>query len=219
MEYSDFSIPVEKAGMYCMELPVVCMPVYRDLVKEMAEQIEDERIRDVFYSLSLGESMQIISKRTRIPFKNLIYMYKKGSCLVRSGWRPSSEWKRELHRTYVKCRNYESLLSLPQDITGQNFRNVLIFVRAQDIPAECVDLLDTPLGKFGINFRILRALRKYNIYQLEDLLRFIKYNGFDSLYKIPGMGNKSVEQIYEKLKEKDILEDKDTCVLFRYLFI
>jgi len=219
MEYSDVSIIIEKAGMYCMELPVVSMPVYKSIVKEMAEQIEDERIREVFYSLSLGESMQIISKRTGISINNLIYMYKKGSHLVRSGWKSSSEWKEELHRIYVKCRNYESLLSLPQDISRRNFRNIVIFAKEQDIPVECVKLLDTPLGKLDLNFRILRALRKYNIYQLEDLLRFIKYNGFDSLYKIPGMGNKSVEQIYEKLKEKDIFEDKDTCGLFRYLFI
>lgn len=33
------------------------------------------------------------------------------------------------------------------------------------------------------------------------------------------MGVKSSEQLYEKLKDKNILEDKDTCVLFRYLFV
>ena len=63
------------------------------------------------------------------------------------------------------------------------------------------------------------AFRKYNIYQLEDLLRFIKYNGFEALYQMPGIGTKSIEQLYEKLKDKKILVDQDTCFLFPYLFV
>lgn len=77
-----------------------------------------------------------------------------------------------------------------------------------------MDILITPLSKLDINFRVLRALRKYNIYQLEDLLRFIKYNGFDALYQMPSVGTKSIEQLYEKLKDKKILEDQDTCFYF-----
>lgn len=40
-----------------------------------------------------------------------------------------------------------------------------------------------------------------------------------ALCRIPGMGMKSVEQLYKKLKERNILEDKETCILFRYLFV
>ena len=76
-----------------------------------------------------------------------------------------------------------------------------------------MDLLTIPLEKLDICLRTLRSLRKNNIYLLEDLLRFIKLNGFDSLAKLPGMGIKSVEQLYEKLKEKKILESKETCGL------
>ena len=91
--------------------------------------------------------------------------------------------------------------------------------KEQDIPTEYVDLLSTPLSKLDINSRTLRAFRKYNIYQLEDLLRFIKYNGFEALYQMPGIGTKSIEQLYEKLKDKKILVDQDTCFLFPYLFV
>ena len=54
---------------------------------------------------------------------------------------------------------------------------------------------------------------------IEDLLRFIKYNGFEALYQMPGIGTKSIEQLYEKLKDKKILVDQDTCFLFPYLFV
>ena len=215
MEYSN----TDQIGLSCMKLPEVCTPVYREIVKEMAEVIKDAQIRDIFYSLSTGEDMQIISKRTGVSPRNLAYMYKKASREVCLEWKPYSEWKQKLDNAYVRCRNYESLLLNSHDISRQNFRSVIIVIKDQDIPSEYVNLLVTPLGKLGINFRALRALRKYNIYQLEDLLRFIKYNGFDALRIVPGMGGKSAEQLYEKLKDKNILEDKDTCVLFRYLFV
>ncbi|EXY10600.1 hypothetical protein M104_1135 [Bacteroides fragilis str. 1007-1-F  len=54
---------------------------------------------------------------------------------------------------------------------------------------------------------------------MENLLRFIKVNGFDSLYKIPGMGNRSVEHVYARLKERGIFQNDNTCPLFPYLFV
>ena len=219
MKYSNADLSGEQPDLSCMKLPEVCIPVYRKIVKEMAEVIKDTQMRDIFYSLSTGGDMQAVSRRTGLSSRNLAYMYKKACRQVHLEWKTYSEWKQELDNAYVRCRNYESLQLSSQDISRQNFRNVIIVVRDQDIPSEYVDLLVTPLGKLGISFRALRALRKYNIYQLEDLLRFIKYNGFDALRTIPGMGVKSAEQLYEKLKDKNIMEDKDTCVLFRYLFV
>lgn len=64
-----------------------------------------------------------------------------------------------------------------------------------------------------------RNITKYNIYLLEDLLRFIKKNGFDALGKLHGIGMKSCEGLYRTLRNKDILKSKDTCDLFRYIFI
>jgi Holliday junction resolvasome RuvABC DNA-binding subunit len=54
---------------------------------------------------------------------------------------------------------------------------------------------------------------------LEDLLRFIKKNGFDALGKLHGVGKRSCEDLYLILKDKDILTSKDTCYLFRYILI
>ena len=127
-------------------------------------------------------------------------MYKKASRQVHLEWKPYSEWKQELDRVYIRCRNYAALLTHSQECGGQNFKNVVIVVREQDIPSECVDLLITPLGNLDINFRVLRALRKYNIYQLEDLLRFINITDLMRCAEYPGMGMKSVEQLYHTLK-------------------
>lgn len=219
MEYLDINISDDKKSIHRMNLPSVCLPVFKDIVKDMATLIEDKKIQEVFYSLSLGYDMQEISKKTGIPFKHLAYMYRKGAQMVCTNWKPSSQWKLELRHAYIKCRNYESLFTLPQNIVGQDLRNIVVVIRDQEIPSEYVSLLASPLEKLDINIRALRTLRKYNIYVLEDLLRFIKCNGFDALEKLSGMGIKSVELLYEKLRENNILESKETCNLFRYLFV
>ncbi|WP_235848633.1 hypothetical protein [Parabacteroides timonensis] len=183
----------------------------------MAELIEDKQIREVFCSLSSGEDLKTVSRRIGISPRNLVSMYKKGLYQVRLEWKPYSELKHELDRMSIKCQNYESLLMRFEEVSKEKIKYVKIIVKEQDIPAEYVDLLVSPLSKLDINLRALRALRKYNIYQVEDLLRFVKYNGFDFLYRMSGMGTKSVGQLYEKLKEKGIMENQDTCVLFPYL--
>ena len=210
----------KKTDVHNIELlPVVSLPVYREIVKEMAELIEDKQTREVFCSLSSGEDLQSVSRITGISSKNLVSMYKRGIRQIHLKWRPYSELKRELDHIYIKCRNNELLLTHSEEVSKKNFRYVKIVLKEQDIPTEYVDLLSTPLSKLDINSRTLRAFRKYNIYQLEDLLRFIKYNGFDALYQMPSVGTKSIEQLYEKLKDKKILEDQDTCFLFPYLFV
>ena len=210
----------KKTDVHNIELlPVVSLPVYREIVKEMAELIEDKQTREVFCSLSSGEDLQSVSRITGISSKNLVSMYKRGIRQIHLKWRPYSELKRELDHIYIKCRNNELLLTHSEEVSKKNFRYVKIVLKEQDIPTEYVDLLSTPLSKLDINSRTLRAFRKYNIYQLEDLLRFIKYNGFEALYQMPGIGTKSIEQLYEKLKDKKILVDQDTCFLFPYLFV
>ena len=157
-----------KTGGAFLELPTICMPVYKEIIKEMSEVIKDVRVRDVFYSLLTGSDAQTVSRRTGIAPRNLAYMYKKGIRAVYSEWKSYSEWKRELANAYVRCRNYKSLLLSPQDISRQNFRNVIIAVRDQDIPSEYVDLLVTPLGKLGINFLVCIVLTGITNLIIED---------------------------------------------------
>lgn len=219
MEHINIDISSIPKGYYHTEIPAVCAPIFENIVKEMSVLIEDEDIREIFYSLSLGHDMQEISKKTGVALKRLAYMYRKGSQIVCTNWKPIQQSERELQHALIKCRNYESLLNIPQAIIRLNSKSLVLVVRDQDIPTEYVKLLTTPLEKLDISLRTLRVLRKYNIYLLEDLLRFIKLNGFEALKRLQGMGDRSVEQLYEKLKAKNIFESENTCGLFRYLFV
>ena len=64
-------------------LPVVCLSVYKEIIKEMAELIEDKQIREIFCSLSLGKDLLCVSQITGISSKNLVSMYKRGKMCIR----------------------------------------------------------------------------------------------------------------------------------------
>ena len=91
--------------------------------------------------------------------------------------------------------------------------------KERGIPVEYLKMLSTPLAVLEITPRILRRLREYNIYLLEDLLRFVKKNGFNALAKLHGIGMKSCEDLYSVLKRKGIMESKDNCHLFQYIWV
>lgn len=75
MEYSNADLPGERTALSCMKLPEVCIPVYREIVKEMAEVIKDAQMRDIFYSLSTGGGRtECFQKDRYYPQKSGIYV-------------------------------------------------------------------------------------------------------------------------------------------------
>lgn len=48
MKYLNTGLVCEQSGFSCVELPKICIPVYREVIKEMAEVIKDSQMRDVF---------------------------------------------------------------------------------------------------------------------------------------------------------------------------
>lgn len=75
MKYLNTGLVCEQSGLSCVELPKICIPVYREVIKEMAEVIKDSQMRDVFYSLSTGIDILAVSKKTGVTPRNLAYMY------------------------------------------------------------------------------------------------------------------------------------------------
>ncbi len=132
MEYSNANLSNEQTCLSCVELPKICIPIYREVIKEMAEVIKVPQMREVFYSLSIGIDVLTVSKKTGVAPRNLAYMYKKASRQVCLKWKPYSAWKQELDRIYIRCRNYAAFLTHYQECTGQNLKNVVIFVKEQD---------------------------------------------------------------------------------------
>ena len=175
---------------YLMEKKNHCMHSFERLVRKMSMQIKDPREQDIFCSL-LEEIMD--------------------------DWDAMAQERQELQAIRVRYRNCRSLLS-KRNIDRTPVRVVVPF-KERGIPVEYLKMLSTPLAVLEITPRILRRLREYNIYLLEDLLRFVKKNGFNALAKLHGIGMKSCEDLYSVLKRKGIMESKDNCHLFQYIWV
>ena len=79
MKYLNNGLVCEQSGLSCVKLQKICIPVYREVIKEMAEVIKDSQMRVVFYSLSTGIDVQTVSKKSGVIPRNLSYMYKNSS--------------------------------------------------------------------------------------------------------------------------------------------
>ena len=78
MEYSNADLSVGQTDLSYVELPKICISVYKEIVKEMAEVIKDARIRDIFYSLSIGGDVSAGSRGRRCLQENKYFSQKSG---------------------------------------------------------------------------------------------------------------------------------------------
>ena len=184
---------------YLMEKKNHCMHSFERLVRKMSMQIKDPREQDIFCSLlTRKDGMQELAEKYGLSAKELASMYERSVEEIMDDWDAMAQERQELQAIRVRYRNCRSLLS-KRNIDRTPVRVVVPFKEI------------TP--------RILRRLREYNIYLLEDLLRFVKKNGFNALAKLHGIGMKSCEDLYSALKRKGIMESKDNCHLFQYIWV
>ena len=202
----------------CMyKLPLHYFNLFEGLVKQMSMRLKDKRAQDIFYSLLTGTDVAEVSERYKIPMNKLAFIYEKAVREVSESWENTVQELQALQSADIQYRNYMAVLRRNSLACEQ--ARVIVPVKGENIPAEYVEQLSTSLECLEIQPRVLRNLRKHNIYVLEDLLRFIKENGFDALRRLPGIGIKSSENLLHRLKERHIMETKDTCHLFRYIYI
>lgn len=175
--------------------------LWERLVGRMSIKIKEKRRQEIFYSLLTGQnSMQEIAESHGLSIKKVALLYEVAVTEVMHSWDIMDMAQEELGAIrYTNCKPLlpeKNIVCTPvrDDVPSRGF----------DIPAEYVEVLSMPLANFEIQPRILRRLRKYNIYLLEDLLRFIKKNGFNALSKLHGVGVKSCEDLYLVLKQENI---------------
>lgn len=203
---------------YLMEKKNHCMHSFERLVRKMSMQIKDPREQDIFCSLlTRKDGMQELAEKYGLSAKELASMYERSVEEIMDDWDAMAQERQELQAIRVRYRNCRSLLS-KRNIDRTPVRVVVPF-KERGIPVEYLKMLSTPLAVLEITSRILRRLREYNIYLLEDLLRFVKKNGFNALAKLHGIGMKSCEDLYSVLKRKGIMESKDNCHLFQYIWV
>lgn len=96
---------------------------------------------------------------------------------------------------------------------------VVVPFKEQGIPVEYLKMLSTPLAVLEITRESCAGSGSITSICWKTLLRFVKKNGFNALAKLHGIGMKSCEDLYSALKRKGIMESKDNCHLFQYIWV
>lgn len=193
----------------------ICNPIFEMMLRDMSELIDDVQLRDIFYSLSTGVSREEIAQKWNMPLIYVFVDYHRGVNRVLENWQTTTGCRNKVKELTVRCNNYKQVME-----NRDSEKEVpSIGYRGQEIPIEVAVLLRTSLEKLNIDIKVVRLLRRNNLCLLEDLLRFIKKNGFDGLEKLYYVGPHTSMQLLEKLIEIGVMEGKDSCYLFPYLFI
>lgn len=74
MKYLNTGLVCEQSGLSCVELPKICIPVYREVVKEMAEVIKDSQMRDVLLSFYRDRCTDSFQENRCCPQESGIYV-------------------------------------------------------------------------------------------------------------------------------------------------
>lgn len=73
------------------------------------------------------------------------------------------------------------------------------------------------VSDFNLDTRTINTLRKMEIYTLEDLLRYTKDKGLQTLLKYRGFGTHSLALLKESLIKKGVFERTGTSELYKYV--
>lgn len=193
----------------------ICSPIFEMMLRDMSELINDAKLRDIFYSLSTGVSKEEIAHKWNIPLTYMFVDYRRSINCVLENWQTTTDCRNKVKELTIRCSNYKQAMEnrdLEEELPNIDYQG-------QEIPIEAARLLRTPLEKLEISIKIVRVLRRNNLYLLEDLLRFIKKNGFGGVGKLQNVGPQSSMNLLEKLVEIGIMEGKDSCYLFPYLIV
>ena len=143
MEYSNADLSVGQTDLSYVEYRI-CISVYNEIVKEMAEVIKDAPVQIFLLPFYPGD-VSAVSRRTKY------FSQKSGICIRRRSevkqvpleWSPYSEWKKKLDR-YIRCRNYD-FAGIPKGCWTE-FKSVVIVVRNMFRRNMCTALLPLESG-------------------------------------------------------------------------
>ena len=208
-------------------------PLFRMMINEMASLLECREKREVFVSITKGESVNSIAQRMELTYDKVSSLYEKAlrevsRKYVKSGTLRDEKaaWLRELHQTQIKLRNLENRVGyleqenalLRNTAEAKEQQHEFLISRYPDISNEVLDILflrfeDIP----GFDTRAKNVFRYVDIDTVEDFLREIKKNGWNRLLNCRNFGRRTLRLLKEQLEAMGVIDENGNSCYFRYL--
>lgn len=183
---------------------------FRVITTEMATLIPDETRRNIFIAVSSGNQVAVIANEYGISADRVYHQFDKALVGISKKVGFLVQYRSTLAEKEFRIRELESLLKdkkVSDRLSGRD-----------TIPTAHLYLLSAKLEIFlNMETRTKNCMRSESIFTIEDLLRYVKDDGFTKLYNIRLFGKKSMRVFKAELRRKEIIDDLDRSFLFKYL--
>ena len=162
----DFIISKYDDLLYVLRTQKTCKPLYQIIIRELAALILHPVARNVFYSISIGESVEKVAGRHRITYEKTLQIYNsilKGLKL-----------KKDILATYRKRAINARFLSL-----ADNNKNINIEQEEWILQLPVCKVADT---------RLANVLYNQDVRMVKDLLEIVSGRGYHLLSKLQMIG-------------------------------
>ena len=152
--------------LYVLRTQNTCKPLYEIIIRELATLILHPVTRDIFYSISTGESVAKVADRHRITYGKTLQMYNsilKGLNL-----------KKDILATYRKRAINARFLSL-----ADNNKNINVGQEEWILQLPVCKVADT---------RLANVLYNQDVRMVKDLLEIVSGRGYHLLSKLQMIG-------------------------------
>lgn len=152
--------------LYVLRTQNTCKPLYEIIIRELATLILHPVTRDIFYSISTGESVAKVADRHRITYGKILQMYNsilKGLNL-----------KKDILATYRKRAINARFLSL-----ADNNKNINVGQEEWILQLPVCKVADT---------RLANVLYNQDVRMVKDLLEIVSGRGYHLLSKLQMIG-------------------------------
>lgn len=207
--------------------------LFRMMINELAGLLECRERREVFVSITKGESVNSIAQRMGLTNNKVSSLYAMALREVSRKYVRSrklrnekADWLKELHLTQIKLRNMEDRVAclerenalLRNAAEAEEQQDEFSASRYPDVSDEVFDILflrfvDIP----GFDTRLKNVFCANDIVTVEDFLRQFKKTGWKGLLNSRNFGNRTLRLLKEWMEEKGIIDENGNSRYFRYL--
>lgn len=181
----DFIISKYDDLIYVLKTQKSCAPLYEVIIRELSGLIIHPGVRDIFYSISTGESIERVASRHRITYDRALHIYEshlKGLKLRKNLL--ANYRKRAMDSRFLLLADKDKNINLHQDER----------------------ILKLPLYKVA-DARLSNTLHKDNVQTVGQLLELVYGKGWKWLLSIDGVGKISYERLLTNLHLVGVVDE------------
>lgn len=203
-------------------------PFLRLLINEMAMLIPHEQKRAIFTEVVSGKGISIVAENHDISFDKACYLYNSALEIIKShlGFLTNyrcilAEKELEIQKLSILVTNQKNRINTLH--TFMDKQQLISYdwitnVAEEHIPRRIVRLLTTNVHTgLQLDTRILNCLRVLEINTVEDLVRFIRNEGFSKFLNCRNLGKKSFKILKAELIKQGIINKDGNSELFTYI--